>query len=1570
MGIPKFFRYMSERYPCLNELVRENQIPEFDNLYLDMNGIIHNCSHPDDSDMYFRISEEQIFTDIFHYLEYLFKMIRPQKLFFIAIDGVAPRAKMNQQRGRRFCSARDAQQQIKDAEKKGQTLPEESRFDSNCITPGTSFMVRLQKALEHFIQVMVSTNPMWMHCKVILSSHATPGEGEHKIMEYIRYMKSKPDFNPNTRHCLYGLDADLIMLGLCTHEKYFSLLREEVKFGKNEKKSTVPAEIRFYLLHLTLFREYLELEFEPIRNKLSFKFDIYKLIDDWVLMGFMVGNDFIPHLPHLHINENAIPTLIQVYMEILPTLDGYINEGGILNLARLQVFMGSLARFDRNIFMEHYSDLKFFNAKCGTKNAETFDVTIDDIKTEAEMNYDLSALIRSTEEMYGSSDEGEEDSDAQGDIENDPEFFEKEFNAYKRNYYITKMGYAEFDEEVRAEQTECYIKAIQWILYYYYQGVPSWSWFYPHHYAPFISDIYNFKHLVPKYNIAKPFLPFQQLLSVLPAASKDHLPSAYHRLMTEPDSPIIDYYPVDFETDLNGKKQTWEAVVLIPFIEENRLLAAMELCDAFLTDEEKQRNVHGPMIVYEYDKASTDQLPACYGFESIDRLKVRKQLINRDTLHVQDDKIVRGPTKGALLDGYIQGFPTFKHLAYHGTLKEVRVKVFNFPSRNKSMVVHIDRPLDEMAKTTQVLAQEMLDRVVYVSWPHLVEAKVVKVQDAQMIYTAKASTANNGQFFNTCMRSIVDHHFNRLAIDLGEITQLVSVKTCIGSEYVLKNNCFVLRKLWNSFESMYPIQSIVTEVNEVLKTLKPYIEIHQMYPENSVVFLRATQWYGSLGHVIEVTPNPKRIKTRFEIYSEPDLEKIVVLNEVSKQQYKTMMDAAACIGISINLLSRISSSIFIVHGARRSLNMDEQGKVNIGLQIRNVTRNEHVVGYTQKLNDKWMFSEKAIELLKSFYGKAPVLFERLEVFGRTDVLFESEMFAENSENGSQLKELVAWLKTQPHTKAERRSCGSKMLEPTAFEALIKLINDHREKTPIIQTMFVHPSDLFKPEMKKAKTIDPKADHELLDRVIVAQDTEIVPLGTRGTIIGIHVFKDVNSIRQERSKEEDKYFDVLLDKEHQNGSHMFGIEASDKRVIRLAENAILNISYGTADYECKQIDTTPMLKSAEELVMKPSTSMHPPAQAIAYPAKPPPTAESIKKRLNERIEKKDPTKAFVFASQNQNNPSMVGQNGPPNCNFELLWKKLRDNAQAPSYFDERDIKSFLAKESIPATASMKNIPLAAHASAVPINNDPTDMLKKMLKISGDHHSLSGGTGSINNAKVDSFVPGDVLMNVPVPENLPKPPLSWKIANAAAGIEAPGNNLSQSAVISAHMANNVPIKPNPFLAALNNSSMPNLNSMACQTGHRLNTMILTSVPAQIPNIDQRGPIGPQNLSFNRNVPAGTGAFVPLQALKKQRPLRSGGGGGGNAKQNEIKQKQSKTRKTNNSNEERSKQDEANPNRDVKPATKPKTKKPPSSTTNSTANDAAESSKTNKPVTQKQPKERKMKIAANFAQPLPEV
>jgi 5'-3' exoribonuclease 1 len=68
MGVPKFFRWMSERYPLCSELIGKNRMPEFDNLYLDMNGIIHNCSHPNDDDPMFRITETQIFLSIFDYI--------------------------------------------------------------------------------------------------------------------------------------------------------------------------------------------------------------------------------------------------------------------------------------------------------------------------------------------------------------------------------------------------------------------------------------------------------------------------------------------------------------------------------------------------------------------------------------------------------------------------------------------------------------------------------------------------------------------------------------------------------------------------------------------------------------------------------------------------------------------------------------------------------------------------------------------------------------------------------------------------------------------------------------------------------------------------------------------------------------------------------------------------------------------------------------------------------------------------------------------------------------------------------------------------------------------------------------------------------------------------------------------------------------------------------------------------------------------------------------------------------------------------------------------------------------
>lgn len=101
-----------------------------------MNGIVHNCSHNNNDNAHYRISEEEIWIGIFNYVDHVFAKIKPKKLFFLAIDGVAPRAKMNQQRSRRFRTAKDAEATRLKALERGEELPEEPPFDSNCITPG------------------------------------------------------------------------------------------------------------------------------------------------------------------------------------------------------------------------------------------------------------------------------------------------------------------------------------------------------------------------------------------------------------------------------------------------------------------------------------------------------------------------------------------------------------------------------------------------------------------------------------------------------------------------------------------------------------------------------------------------------------------------------------------------------------------------------------------------------------------------------------------------------------------------------------------------------------------------------------------------------------------------------------------------------------------------------------------------------------------------------------------------------------------------------------------------------------------------------------------------------------------------------------------------------------------------------------------------------------------------------------------------------------------------------------------------------------------------------------------
>ena len=253
------FRWLTDQYPdIINNRLEEglSQDIAVDNFYLDMNGIIHPCTHGNNDNQLVYLDETAMFKKIFLYVDRLYKMVQPNQVLYLAVDGTAPRAKMNQQRSRRFRSAKEAEQLAADLAarenfkgKKLEVDPDKERFDSNCITPGTDFMLKLSLALQKWVDYKLKTDPFWMNgATVIVSGPDVPGEGEHKVMDFIRdsqaeYKKTGQStdlYGPGWTHVLYGLDADLIMV----RTRLISLLH----------KITLDLLLRKIFLTSTIFR--------------------------------------------------------------------------------------------------------------------------------------------------------------------------------------------------------------------------------------------------------------------------------------------------------------------------------------------------------------------------------------------------------------------------------------------------------------------------------------------------------------------------------------------------------------------------------------------------------------------------------------------------------------------------------------------------------------------------------------------------------------------------------------------------------------------------------------------------------------------------------------------------------------------------------------------------------------------------------------------------------------------------------------------------------------------------------------------------------------------------------------------------------------------------------------------------------------------------------------------------------------------------------------------------------------------------------------------------------------------
>jgi len=620
MGVPAFFRWLCTRFPKIIIDVIENEdetidgvhVPtdtskanpnniEFDCLYLDMNGIIHPCTHPEDQSG--PITEEQMMINIMNYVDRMFSIVRPRKLLYMAIDGVAPRAKMNQQRSRRFKSRKEAKEKLEKMKKEG-VMDEEpaSNFDSNCITPGTEFMEKVSQYLKYYIALRQSTDPGWRGIKVILSDSNAPGEGEHKIMHYIRYQRSQPDYDANMRHVICGLDADLIMLGLSTHEPHFTILREVVTVQNNNtcficgqpghlaseckgkpKDRDAPIKKKpFQFLHLSVLREYLD-QWLFVEN-LEFEYDFERVIDDWVFLCFFVGNDFLPHLPTLEIRENALDLLTKIYKDVYPRV-GYLTAHGELLLDRIEPLVTEIAKLEDQILINRLRK----QAEKDDRDKARKRYSKSDLEIQNEQNMAAAVQLRSKLlNELGSDMEIPQASEANKDEIVDHVRLGEE--GWKERYYTTKFHVEMNDQDFFNRLRQSYAEGLVWVYRYYYQGCASWKWFYPFHYAPFASEIVGIANVKIEFSLGDPFTPLEQLMSVLPADSGAFLPPAYRELMTSPDSPILDFYPTDFVIEPEKNKPAWTWVALLPFIDEQRLATAIQSVQKTLTPEERSRD--------------------------------------------------------------------------------------------------------------------------------------------------------------------------------------------------------------------------------------------------------------------------------------------------------------------------------------------------------------------------------------------------------------------------------------------------------------------------------------------------------------------------------------------------------------------------------------------------------------------------------------------------------------------------------------------------------------------------------------------------------------------------------------------------------------------------------------------------------------------------------------------------------------------------------------------------------------------------------------------------------------------
>lgn len=526
-------------------------------------------------------------------------------------------------RSRRFRSSYECLNLVKSIPKRSSDI-RDTLFDPNSITPGTEFMYKLNVSLREFVVERMKVNRLWQRLKIYFSGSDVPGEGEHKIVSFIRERcLSSETFRPNERHCINGQDADMIMLSLTTHLKYFYILREVLKppintrkFKKKPTKKT-KSVISFQFIRVNILRECLVNELtEELVNE---AFEMERIIDDFVFLTFFVGNDFLPNIPTLSINESAFDIIFQAYKDILSNSIGYIvKDGKIDDFGRFYALLRIMGTSESTVLTDNII-AQSSNSSCNMNEHQSLSKNyIHDIEKYDDDSDDCNCL----------DDDGEISINDIVDLIDDqyiaePHPFNEKLEAgsssvscfnHRSYYYSHKFGINidDYDGKICLERiVHSYLDGLAWCLSYYSQGCHSWSWYYAYHYAPLLFDLVESANCKlsarsVNFDLNEPYTPFQQLLGCLPPFSACLLPASYHCIMLNESSPMFKYYPKELKFDYNGKKNSWEAIVLLDFIDENMLKETERNYNCVFNCDPTEicRNSFGSVSEYLFDSSS------------------------------------------------------------------------------------------------------------------------------------------------------------------------------------------------------------------------------------------------------------------------------------------------------------------------------------------------------------------------------------------------------------------------------------------------------------------------------------------------------------------------------------------------------------------------------------------------------------------------------------------------------------------------------------------------------------------------------------------------------------------------------------------------------------------------------------------------------------------------------------------------------------------------------------------------------------------------------------------------------